>query len=1470
MGYLRKKAGTATVIVALGAGTAAGIYAYQKDTGFTPSGEAQKLHANKVDFSQDDDVKGKKSQENGSEEEKSAMLDENAIEGTDASYLFSQAQIELPPDADEQLNQSVIINSNVADHTADHDNVADTQNTGNTTSNVIGNNSTDNVYNVTGDKSTADIIISDGNKPGGLIVPGNGNENGTGNEAGSGEQGNGSGNKNDHSGSSKDDSTGKDDNNNDKGDDSKDDNNGGGQTPVVYPSDKVTNPPPKKNNPSNLPPEDSKDFKESDKDLLGSDSKEFCIDSASLLFGDSYYIYKDQTITDTDLMCALDTYIATQTGTKKKYYTLALDDLGKYIRFTGVSFDEGKTWNSEFPIKVPKDEDINDMYIQAEYRFSVNDEWQKYTKEISCPLTNSRLYVLSKALTDSDEQINEADVLNLSKYDLSKVNLYYYQQSLLGENGTKLDKLFPGWMERGSLVDWNYEVTAGRHILEPAEMVDLPEQFEAQMKLYWMQVSESVTEDLVYLQTLTGINAQGVALLSAGSNCRTNAGDFVKVPDYIQAIDITEPTEVGTLSIPDSVIQIDSDSKLRVNDGYVVSEDNDDYSSVDGVLCDKEGTEMMAVPYKMTELNISSNIKKVNINDDNNIKRITFEAESLEEYPEVAIQNLHGTSIVVDDELMDDFIKNNVDLLNNSGNSVESDTTGESVSVEDGIAINESGEIKEAVSIGGTSLRISSGITAIKEEAFASADRLSTLVLTENTSSNLKLETDCFKDSSIERIICSNRKQQKNMEKQIADSGKPDIQVVLANRLGGFTYYTYEKNNNEIVELVEVPADITEFDGVIKSDAAGAEDIHITSIGDQAFGDCDQLKWVTLPEKVTSIGYMAFEDCDSLEGVLIQNKEHITIGNKAFDDCGELRFVASNAMTATMMDDYNPSIYSFYQSDWIRSNSFFFAPEGAEGYGSNVNELWGYNDIANYNIADMGECGKVLYAANSQGENIVAVRAGKEMPDKVILPEKTAYIYDFAFADTVSESGRYEVNWQDLDSLLWMGSYSFRDSQLGGDIVIGDIEQDREISIGEGVYLGCDNISSIEIQSILQSVDMFAFKDCSNLSTLHICRTPDTNIYFWPGMFEGCDNIRNLILDDTVPPDLLFYGQGTTFRFNSEWTEEEEKEKLRISVPKGTIDTYIKAWRFKIMGYTGWPDTTEYLEMWDAVRIEMIQIDMTGNITYPEDEEVDAEVLKRLLESENRIRTMLGAKTVTEPIDLYQYRLDDTLLTLIGVPSYAQDISIDGESIGLPDGWYLDYIGTGAFSGASKLSHIEIPDNLVGIQMNAFAGASADVSKLTLTFTGETPPKLLGASPDVPFLFGQTDDRLQIKVPEGCEEAYIEAWKYPMAGYEDETDLIWAVMDDVWSEIADDQDFDMDKVGEMINARMAEILIPAENRLRAMMGLEQVTEPADDSSDDQETAATGDSLTESNQEDTIKTDDMKVEDTEEDTEGDTE
>lgn len=55
----------------------------------------------------------------------------------------------------------------------------------------------------------------------------------------------------------------------------------------------------------------------------------------------------------------------------------------------------------------------------------------------------------------------------------------------------------------------------------------------------------------------------------------------------------------------------------------------------------------------------------------------------------------------------------------------------------------------------------------------------------------------------------------------------------------------------------------------------------VTSIGDQAFQSCYDLKQVIMPNTVTSIGYMAFQGTDLRDGV--QWSDHLTtIGNQAF------------------------------------------------------------------------------------------------------------------------------------------------------------------------------------------------------------------------------------------------------------------------------------------------------------------------------------------------------------------------------------------------------------------------------------------------------------------------------------------------------------------------------------------------------------------------------------------------------------
>ena len=61
----------------------------------------------------------------------------------------------------------------------------------------------------------------------------------------------------------------------------------------------------------------------------------------------------------------------------------------------------------------------------------------------------------------------------------------------------------------------------------------------------------------------------------------------------------------------------------------------------------------------------------------------------------------------------------------------------------------------------------------------------------------------------------------------------------------------------------------------------------VTSIGSDAFAFCDSLTSVTIPDSVTSIGSDAFKDCDSLTSVTIPDSVE-SIGSEAFVDCDSL------------------------------------------------------------------------------------------------------------------------------------------------------------------------------------------------------------------------------------------------------------------------------------------------------------------------------------------------------------------------------------------------------------------------------------------------------------------------------------------------------------------------------------------------------------------------------------------------------
>ena len=111
-------------------------------------------------------------------------------------------------------------------------------------------------------------------------------------------------------------------------------------------------------------------------------------------------------------------------------------------------------------------------------------------------------------------------------------------------------------------------------------------------------------------------------------------------------------------------------------------------------------------------------------------------------------------------------------------------------------------------------------------------------------------------------------------------------------------------------------------------------------------------------------------------------------------------------------------------------------------------------------------------------------------------------------------------------------------------------------------------------------------------------------------------------------------------------------------------------------------------------------------------------------------------------------------------------------------------------------------------------------------------------------------------LPDGSEETYIQSWIFPMAGYED----LAAMRESIKAKLAEAGEDDSDQA---VDIEVANRLLPLENQLRAMIGMEQITDPKD-------LSVTLDNLPElsGSEEETKETDgvqeDRKKEETEED------
>lgn len=796
-------------------------------------------------------------------------------------------------------------------------------------------------------------------------------------------------------------------------------------------------------------------------------------------------------------------------------YALPIDESGDYNYWSGYKLRE---FNDNFYVKDYPEKAYDGFKATFCFRATSISPWQEET--VSFPVVDRKLVVLT--YQDGIFANYNDTVKKLFPEENEKIDLLNYYGSFF-KNNEELSMLFRGFTDTldGEPINNTFICkNEGITFLYPAGYVELDtSRYKARMETR----IDNIMLGIEYLQTLYDYTATASTL---------------KVPQYIYQLKFDSCHSFDRVVIPDtlkvfSLVNKDGEQTLDVKNEYIVSKDNQYYSTLNGMLTSKEQDKVYAIPTSMTKLTFDESIKSITISKNSGIKEIHLSST----IPEMDIENLSGAKIYVPANAYFDYLNAWGGKLGNNELLNEDESKSPYVYSNGAVYSQDMTTLYSITSDVSGIFIVPESVKTIATGAMANCPNVDTLIFLSNID---KIEDKSINSEQLTRIYMLGKDSTTSINENVFINSEnltaPVVYVqsslyneyvdLWSTTMGEIFTSVLEKDELEI-KYINGNVILKSINGSILLKGADAEDfdsntlpIDIMEIGANAFKNNNYIKNVNLGESVQIIGKSAFYNAQNLETVYSERTDDIHVEANSFFKVTNLKYAAFNAEIGYVDDDFsdNPVSYKFY------------GPYNAYGY---RNYIFDYETAYGtpYEVVDTND-GKILYAFNEYvgtDGGYVLCAATRSINGNVTLKDNTLLICDYAFNECANE---FKI--KNYEDIINIGEKSFASSGIAGKYDFESLTYIRT-----NAFAGCKNLTQLEFGQ-----------------SFYMC---------YSNIVSECPNLKKIIIKSPMVPSLSNLDPGKSYSFGENVGTECGGFKIELQ-GNADVDEYIDKWKYAFVG----------------------------------------------------------------------------------------------------------------------------------------------------------------------------------------------------------------------------------------------------------------------------------------------------------------